>query len=102
MHLLPALGGLRCDASKRFLQEYVGADAAGVREFGPPMFEEATQALLRQNLARDELTALLKSPNPAVRGTAILACLDRSGRDRTAALKAAAPWALELPRARRN
>jgi glycerophosphoryl diester phosphodiesterase len=102
MHLLPALGGLRCDASKRFLQEYVGADAAGVREFGPPMFEEATQALLRQNLARDELTALLKSPNPAVRGTAILACLDRPGRDRTAALKAAAPWALELPRARRN
>ncbi len=98
--LLPALGELRCAASKKFLLEYVAMDEARVRELAPPQYEEATKALLCQDLAGKELEALLRHPHSAVRGTAILECLDRPTARRTRALKAAAPWALELPRAR--
>jgi hypothetical protein len=101
MYILPALGELRCDASKRFLQDYVVLDDAEARQSAPPMFDAATQALLRQDLTRDELKALLQSPNPAVRGTAILECLDHLTTARTAALRSVAPWALELPSAKR-
>jgi hypothetical protein len=66
-----------------------------------PQFEEATKALLRQRLHAAEILRLLGSPNPSVRGTAILECLDHPTPDRTAALRQAAPWALALPRARR-
>jgi hypothetical protein len=99
MHLLPALGQLRCEASKRFLQDYVSMSEAAARELAPVMFEEATQALLRQKLTRDELIALMRSPRSAVRGPAILESLDDPNKGRTAALKSAAPWALALPRA---
>jgi hypothetical protein len=101
MVLLPALGELRCHASKQFLLEYVAMDEAGARQLAPPQFEEATRALLRQDLTREELQTLLHHLNTAVRGPAILECLDRPTAQRTRALKAAAPWALELPRARR-
>jgi hypothetical protein len=101
MYVLPALGELRSDASKRFLHEYVALDDAEARQFAPPMFEEATQALLRQDLTPDELKALLQSTNTAVRGTTILQCLDHPTRVRTAALRSVAPWALELPHAKR-
>ena len=101
MYILPALGQLPGAASKRFLQDYVALDDAAARQFAPPVFEEATQALLHQDLTRDELNALLQSPNTAVRGTAILECLDQPTRARTAALKSVAPWALQLPRAKR-
>ncbi|MBI2948009.1 MAG: glycerophosphodiester phosphodiesterase family protein [Verrucomicrobia bacterium] len=101
MELLPALGKLRCAASKNFLLEYVAKNEARARQLAPPQFEEATRALLLQDLTREELEALLRHSNLAVRGTAILECLDRPTRERTKALKAAAPWALELPRARR-
>jgi hypothetical protein len=99
--LLPALGELRCPASKKFLWEYVAMDEARVRELAPPQFEEATKALLRQELTLEELEALLRHSNSAVRGTAILEYLDRPTGQRTRALKAAAPCALELPRAKR-
>ena len=46
----------------------------------------------------EEEIALLKSPNPAVRGAALLECLDQPGRDRESALREAAPWASGLPR----
>jgi hypothetical protein len=97
MHLVPALGQLRCEASKRFLQDYVSMSEAAARELAPVMFEEATQALLGQALTRDELIALMRSPRLAVRGTAILECLDHPNGERRAALKSAAPWALALP-----
>jgi hypothetical protein len=98
---LPALGELRSDASKRFLHEYVALDDAEARQLAPPMFEEATQALLRQDLTPDELKALLQSTNTAVRGTTILECLDHPTRVRTAALRSVAPWTLALPHAKR-
>ena len=99
LHLLPALGQLRCEASKRFLQDYVNLREAAARELAPLMFEEATQALLRQELTRYELIALMKSRRSAVRGAAILECLDHPNGARRAALKSAAPWALALPHA---
>lgn len=99
MYLLPALGALPCPESKALLQEYVGLPEAAAREWGPLQYEEATRALLRQELSQAELEALLRSANLAVRGPAVLECLDHPTRRRTRALKTAAPWAFELPRA---
>jgi hypothetical protein len=100
LHLLPALGEMRCDISQRFLQDYVAMSASAARQLSPPMFAEAAEALLRQQLTRAELGALLNSPHSAVRGTAILECLDHPGKNGAAALKSAAPWALSLPHGR--
>ena len=102
MSIVPALGELRCDAVRRFLREYVVLSETEARAISIPQFEEATQALLRQKLSRSEILGLLKNTNSAVRGTAILECLDQPAPDRTAALRQAAPWALELPRSGRG
>jgi hypothetical protein len=101
MYVLPALGDLRCDAARAFLKEYLAMDEAAARELAPIQFEEATRALLRQQLTREEIEALLRSKHSAVRGTAILECLDHPTATRAAALKAVAPWAPDLPRANR-
>jgi hypothetical protein len=98
MHLMPALGQLRCRAARKFLRQYVAMDETQARALGPPQFEDATRALLCQQLAWDQIAALLRSRNPAVRGTAILECVDHPSDERQAALRAAAPWALNLPR----
>ena len=98
MMIVPALGDLRCDAARKFLLEYVALSEAEAREIAIPQFEEATKALLRQKLSRSEIHGLLTNSNSAVRGTAILQCLDQPTSDRTAALRQAAPWALALPR----
>ncbi|MCI0534981.1 MAG: glycerophosphodiester phosphodiesterase family protein [Verrucomicrobiales bacterium] len=98
MMIVPDLGRLRCDASKQFLMRYVAMSEAEARELSVPQFEEATKALLRQRLNRSELFGLLQNPNSAVRGTAILECLDHPTPDRKAALRKAAPWVLDLPR----
>jgi hypothetical protein len=72
-------------------------DEARARELSAPQFEEATQALLCHRLDQSEIVALLRSANPAVRGTALLESLDYRTAVRRRALQAAAPWALELP-----
>lgn len=97
MYILPALGELPCASAKEFLRDYVTMGEVKARELGPPLFEEATTALLCQRLEDSEIADLLRSPNPAVRGTAILECLDYPTEQRREALKAAAPWAMELP-----
>jgi hypothetical protein len=99
LHLLPALADLRCGAAKRFLRECLALDEAAARAFGPPLFEDATRALLQQHLSAREIAELLGHPNPAVRGTAILECLDRPNAERRRALGPVAPWALALPAA---
>lgn len=99
MYVLPALGDLPCKESKALLMEYLSLPEAAAREWGPLQHEEATRALLRQDLTEAELETLLRSNNLAIRGPAILECLDHPTRRRTSALQAAAPWALELPRA---
>jgi hypothetical protein len=98
MYILPAFGELRCAEAKKFLWEYVTMDPTKARELRAPQFEDATLALLCQRLTDAELIAVLRSPNSAVRGTAILECMDYPTKQRRLALKAAAPWALELPR----
>ena len=98
MYTLAALGELRCAASKNFLTEYLALDETQAREFSPPQFEEVAKAFLRQDLSVDELKSLLRSPHPAVRGTAILECVDHPRAERTAALREVAPWSLDLPR----
>ena len=102
IHVLAALGDLRCPAAKKFLIEYVNLDDMHAREWGSRRFEEAVRALLRQRMAWDETAALLRSANLAVRGTAILECIDQITEERRMALRAAAPWALELPGRKRS
>jgi len=100
MDVLPAIGGLRCGASKKFLLGYLAMSEAEARELAPPQFEEATRGLLKQDLTGSEMLALLRHPHSGVRGTAILEFIDRPTPPRRQALKEAAPWALELPAAR--
>jgi hypothetical protein len=100
MTLIPALGELPCPESKAFLIEYLRLPESAARNLAPPQFEDATKALLRQKLDRDEIISLLRHPKGVVRGTAIMECLDRPNSARKQALKEAAPWALELPPAR--
>jgi Glycerophosphoryl diester phosphodiesterase family len=100
MYLLDALGELRGPESKRFLLEYLGMEETAARELASPSFEEATKALLRHPLSSGELVALLRSPHSEVRGRAILEYIDHPTRERTAALRDEAPWALALPKAR--
>jgi HEAT repeat protein len=97
--IVEALGLLVCDQSKRVLMDYVAMDRAKALTLGVPIYANATKSLLRQKLAVAEIEKLLRSDNPEVRGTAVLECLDHPTKARTAALKAAAPWALKLPRA---
>ncbi len=97
MYILPALGELRCADAKKFLLEYLAMDEARARELSAPQFEEATQALFRHRLDGSEIAAMLRSPNPAGRGTALLECMDYPTPPRRRALQAVAPWALELP-----
>jgi hypothetical protein len=99
--IIAALGELRSETTTQFLWNYVALSEAEARELAIPQFEDATQALLRRRLSRAEVTRLLRSGNLAVRGTAILECVDQPTRERTAALRESAPWALTLPRAKR-
>ena len=101
MSIVPVLGELRTEAGKKFLLEYIALSETRAAAWSVPQFEAATAALFRHRLESAEIQALLRSSNSAVRGTAILECLDHPATDRTAALKEAAPWALTLPRARR-
>ncbi len=98
--VMTTLGDLRCRAAKRFLREYVAFDDAQANALGPPLFVEATRALLRQNLDWGGIAGLLRSPNPAVRGAAVIECLDFPTEERQRALREAAPWALNLPGAK--
>lgn len=100
MYVLPALGELRCPASLAVLERYLALDPARARGIAPLQYEEAARGLLRQALDRADILALLQSTHGAVRGTALLECLDHPTPDRTAALREAVPWALDLPRAR--
>ncbi len=98
-HVLTALAELQSGTARRFLQAYLDAAAIEGRAFGVPLVEEATRALLQQRLNESELRALLRHPHPAVRGTAILECVDRPSTERRRVLGREAPWALRLPAA---
>ncbi len=97
--IICVLGELPCEESKRFLREYLAMDEATAGRFAGPFFEEATRALLRHNVTAEDLESLLRSTTPAIRGTAILACLDDRRDNRACALRKVMPWTEELPRA---
>jgi hypothetical protein len=99
--IMATLGEVPCEQSKKFLVDYLAMDKQAVGRFAPPLFEEATKAVLRQNLAQNELQNLLRSTNSAIRGTAILECLAHPTVSHKAALKAVVPWTRDLaPRAK--
>jgi hypothetical protein len=100
MTILPALGELRCPASKAFLTGYINMPPDKAREMAPPLYDEAAKALMRQDLSQEEIEKLLRSPIQAVKGTAIQFCVDYPSQLRTAALRRAAAWALDIPRSR--
>lgn len=100
MTILPALGEMPCRTARRFLWRYVVLPPEVAARFGPLEYADATRSLLAQVLMWDEIAELVRSPIPAVRGTAILECLDHPTEDRRRALQAGAPWALQLPSAR--
>ena len=93
-----ALGDLRGRTVRKFLWRYINTDSTDAHEL-EPLYELAAKALLQQPLAWDQIEPLLRHKNLAVRGTAILECLDRLTEKRHKALENAAPWALELPHA---
>ena len=49
MTILPALGTLQTRSAKSFLLDYLAQEESQARELGPPQFDEATRALLRQS-----------------------------------------------------
>lgn len=98
-HVLTALAELRGRTARRFLQAYLDPGAIEARVFGEPLVEEATRALLQQRLSETDLRAVVRHPHPAVRGTAILECVDRPTAERRRVLGREAPWALSLPAA---
>jgi len=97
--IICALGELPCEESKKFLRDYVAMDEATPGKSAAPLFEDATRALLRQQVTAGELRGLLQSTNSAVRGTTILVCLDDGNASRTSLLARIMPWTQELPQA---
>ncbi|NLH74581.1 MAG: glycerophosphodiester phosphodiesterase family protein [Verrucomicrobia bacterium] len=95
-----ALSDLKCAQAKRFLKHCVDAEPNRPSSPSPMLFKEATLALMRQKVTWDEIAALARHQNPAVRGTAILECIDHPGEERLQGLRNAAPWALALTRKR--
>ena len=97
--IICALGELPCEESANFLRKYLAMDEATAGKSAIPLFEEATQALLRQEITTGELEELLRSTNSTVRGAAILACLDDPTASHVSSLVKVMPWTQELPRA---
>jgi hypothetical protein len=95
-----ALGELRCEASKTALLEYLSLDDVEAKKQGYVFTDEAAESLLKQDLSRDELLSFLKDRRSSVRAAALKHCLDHPSKQCDEALKLAAPWAMELPRAR--
>lgn len=97
MMVIPALGELRCRPARRFLFEYVRMAPEEAARFGPVVQEEATRSLLQQVLTWDAIAGLIKEGPPAVRGTALLECLDHPTEERRRALESAPSWVRHLP-----
>jgi hypothetical protein len=95
--IICVLGELPCEPARKFLREYLAMDEATAGKSASLLFEEATQAFLRQNVTAEELENLLRTTNSAVRGTAILACLADRTASRALLLGKIMPWTQEMP-----
>lgn len=96
--VVEAMGKLRCQTSKGFLCDYLAMSESEASKLGPTWFEDAAVSLLNHQLASSDLKLLLTHPDSAVRGLSIQHCLDHPTTESLEALKAYAPWALDLPR----
>jgi len=96
--IMPAMGELQCDASERFLRNYLAMDEEKVRSWSWPQYVRATWALMRYPLTVQQMDALLGHARLDVRGTAIIECLAEPDGRYDPALKKSASWALKLPR----
>jgi HEAT repeat protein len=96
--IICVLGELPCEESKKFLRDYLAMDEATAGKSASPLFEEATRAFLRQKVTAEELQRLLQSTNSAVRGAAILACLDNRTAEQASLLWKIVPWTQDLPK----
>jgi len=93
--------------TERIVERAWAAQQLGERDVKSKRVVAALERLVRERslhkdwsyhrLDSSEIAAVLRSPNPAVRGTALLECIDSPTPPRRQALQAAAPWALELP-----
>lgn len=97
--ILRALGELPCEASERFLMDYVNMSRQEAERFSFAAFDEAARSLMKQSLNRQELEKLLRNSNSLVRAVVIQGCVDHPTPQRREALEKSAPWALTLPAA---
>jgi len=97
--IICVMGELPCEESKQFLRKYLAMDEETAGKFAPPLFEEATRALLHQQVTAEEVRGLLQSTNSSVRGTAILVCLNGRTDSHLSLLGKIIPWTRELPHA---
>ena len=96
--IMPAMGELQCDASKKFLLNYLAMDEEKVRQWSWPHYVRATWAIMRYPLTVQQMDALLSHARSDVRGTAIIECLAQPDGRYDPALEKSASWALKLPR----
>jgi peptidyl-prolyl cis-trans isomerase A (cyclophilin A) len=91
----PALCQCPGPATEKLCREYLALSDEQARKIGPPQFEEAGKALLAVSPKTETALELMKHRLQAVRGRAILGCLDQAGEQwaRTA-LEKGAPHAL--------
>jgi hypothetical protein len=95
MVVFPALAHCPGAEAERLCRDYLALSDADASRIGPPLFEEAAQALLAISSNAETALELLRHRLQVVRGRAILDCLAHANEPwATQALKQAAPHAL--------
>jgi peptidyl-prolyl cis-trans isomerase A (cyclophilin A) len=91
----PALCHCPGPATEKLCREYLALSDEAARKIGPPQFEEAGKALLAVSPRTETALELMKHRLQAVRGRAILGCLNHAGEPwAPTALTQGAPHAL--------
>jgi hypothetical protein len=95
MVVFPALVHCPGPATEQLCRDYLALSDEDARSIGPPLFEEAARALLAVSPKTETVLELMRHRLQAVRGRAVLACVNRVGEPwARAALEQAAPHAL--------
>jgi len=96
MVIFPALQQLPGAASEQLCRDYLALSDDVARQLSPPLFEEASRALLSISPTRPTAIELMRHRLQVVRGRAILDCLSRASEAWAIdALKEGAPHALQ-------
>jgi hypothetical protein len=97
MVVFPALERLPCRATEQLCLDYLALSDEDARKIGPPLFEEAGNALLEVRPRTETALGLMKHRLQAVRGRAVLDCLAHASESwARAALEEGAPDTLAL------